>query len=148
MSVPGSPRTGLAVGSAAVSSPSSGGPAVPVPVAAGAPGAVVRPSLPPVPPSVTVAAAAPPPAPPLAGKAPELLGPAAPRAGADPLPSRALERAAAEDAAREAERGRRDAAALREREAEAGVLTQFLRRVLRLEPAAEPSPEPVSGGAR
>jgi hypothetical protein len=85
------------------------------------------------------------------GRAPGLLGPGEERDPAAVVPSRALERAAAQDAEREAARRRRDEAALREREAEAGVLRQFLRRVLRLDaPAAAPAPPdgPVSEPAR
>ena len=126
-------------------------PPIPVPVGPASARAVSGAPLPPVPAApgapVTPAASSSP----MAGKAPGLLGTREVRNPDAPLPSRALERAASENPEAEALRLRKAEAALREREAEAGVLRQFLRRVLRLDaPAApsEPAAAPVSAPSR
>ncbi len=133
----------LAVPGSELGGASSGSPRVPLAVGAGdsrAPGVAPLPAVPVLP---KAEADAPSPPSPMVGKAPGLLDAADGREPAPVVPSRALERAAAQDADREAARRRQDEAALREREAEAGVLRQFLRRVLRLDPPA-PAETPVS----
>ncbi len=145
--------------------PVPGAPALPASPAASSGVAPVAPAVPmTVPPADAVSGGTPrlpgvrapggsvpaaPPSPPVVGKEPVLLGASVGREPAPAVPSRALDRAASGDPDREAARRAREAAALREREAEAGVLRQFLRRVLRLEPAPAPAaPEAVSEPAR
>lgn len=140
----GSPLSGaaprpLVVTDSTVARASVATPPIPVPVGAAvsrpAPGAPL-PAVPASPAADTATAAATPPA---VGKAPALLGAPDARDPATVLPSAALDRAASGDPDAEALRRRRAEAALREREAEAGVLRQFLRRVLRLDPAGAPA---------
>lgn len=130
----------LDVGPGRGASAGASSPAVPLPTPAAAKGATSGPSLPSVPAPAAIGVERSPTNPPKVGKAPEILGAKATGAPSEPLPSRALERASADNPEREAARRARDEAALREREAEAGVLRQFLRRVLRLDPPASSEP--------
>lgn len=129
----------LAVSGSAGSGPSSAIPAPRVPIGAVVGTSVAGSPLPAVPaaPAAPVSAGAP--TSPSVGKAPELLGSREARDPATVLPSGALDRAASVNPEAEAQRRRRDEAAFLEREAEAGVLRQFLRRVLRLDPPVAPA---------
>ena len=135
--------------SAPVASQSSPAASPRLPAAAGRalPASVALPEVP-VPPALSAATV--PPTSPGVGREPDLL---ARRTGRDPaaaVPAAALDRASAGDPETEAARRRRDEAAFLEREAEAGVLRQFLRRVLRLDPppASAPPAAPVSEPGR